>query len=172
MSQKMIQLKPLKCRDILLNFTFEALALQVPGGHFHIFPWKMQGYIKVWLHTNHASSEPIFSPSKKMCWSCHMFGFEFGAECALSLLGKCRVRVSSKQNPRVAMESLVSSVVSRRCHVMCSSSSSTLPWGSSSSTTSKSPWSIHRVWAAVTPRRLKVRASLFQFVLEEIQWCT
>ena len=33
----MIHLKPLKCRDILPNFTFEALALQVPGGHFLIF---------------------------------------------------------------------------------------------------------------------------------------
>ena len=33
----MIHLKPLQCRDILPNFTFETLALQVPGGHFLIF---------------------------------------------------------------------------------------------------------------------------------------
>ena len=34
---ELMQLKPYQCRVALPKFTFEALALQVPGGHFLIF---------------------------------------------------------------------------------------------------------------------------------------
>ena len=36
-SRIVIHLKHFQCRDVFPNLTFKALALQVPGGHFHFF---------------------------------------------------------------------------------------------------------------------------------------
>ena len=54
----MILLKHCQCRDVLPKFTFESLALQVPGGHFLIF----FAYPTTLIHYgNHTFNGPRFS---------------------------------------------------------------------------------------------------------------
>ena len=57
-AHKMTLLKHCQCRDVLPKFTFEALALQVPGGHFLIF----FAYPTTLIHYgNHTFNGPRFS---------------------------------------------------------------------------------------------------------------